>query len=95
MEMYQKDYLNKRESRYEEMNYSNWLQGLYIRDAIQNALHGRKAKYPDKPYSKDEEDIDIYEKFRRSMRAMNERMQENETSTNNDVSNDNDSKAPE
>lgn len=81
MEMYQKDYLDKRDAHYEEMNYSNWLQGLYIRDAIQNALYGRKAKYPDKPYSKEEsgdsENIDIYEKFRRKMRAMNERMKEN------------------
>jgi hypothetical protein len=83
MEMHQKDYLAKREERYEEINYSNWLQGLYIRDAIQNALHGRKAKYPEKPYSKDETEdgtnIDVYEKFRRSMRAMNERMKENDS----------------
>lgn len=90
MEMYQKDYLEKRDARYEELNYSAWLQGSYIVHAVQNALYGRKAKYPDKPYGKDgnpenDEDMDVYEVFRRRMRAMNERMKENNEISEEDI----------
>jgi hypothetical protein len=81
MEMYQKDYIDKYEARYDEINYSAWLYGSYMIPAIQKALEPKKAKYPGKPYNKnmvteDGEEIDVYESFRRKMRAMNERISE-------------------
>lgn len=81
MEMYQKDYIEKSKEEYEKINYTAWLQGEYFICSIQKAFDPKKAKYPDKPFGKNEttedgEEIDAYESFRRQIRAMNERMRE-------------------
>jgi hypothetical protein len=83
MEMYQANHIRRNKDEYDKINYTAWLQGSYIVRAVQTALYGKKAKYPDKPYSKSEEsdtgeELDIYEVFRRRMRAMNERIKEND-----------------
>lgn len=87
--MYQTDHIRKTKDKYEEINYTAWLQGSYNVHAIQTALYGRKAKYPDKPYhngnAEDGQDIDVYEQFRRKMRAMNERIKENNEISNEDI----------
>jgi hypothetical protein len=83
MEMYQDNYVKQTKDEYDKINYSAWMHGQYIIPAIQVALDPKKAKYPKKPYNNqsevDEEgyEVDAYEKFRRSMRGMNERIKEN------------------
>lgn len=38
------------ELRREAENESMWIQGAYIRDAILNAMQGKKCGYPEEPY---------------------------------------------
>jgi len=81
MEMYQEDYNRKNKDKFETINYSGWIYGWYMIPAIQKVFFGKKAQYPKKPFSAKEEitdddtgeEIDVYEKFRRSIRAMNEK----------------------
>lgn len=35
--------------RAEEIEYSSWLNGVYVRIAVASALNGKKVKYPKKP----------------------------------------------
>ena len=41
------------EYRREMDNERDWILGMYFERAIVNALNGRKAKYPDKPFPLD------------------------------------------
>ena len=85
MKMYQEDYIQKNKDEYDKINYSGWLYGQYMIPAIQKVFFGKKAQYPKKPYSANDEnidddtgeEIDVYEQFRRGMRAMNERIKDN------------------
>ena len=59
---YQKAYVEKTKKKYEEINYSNWLQGLYIYDGLEKSLKDfgyaflagkeniNREFYPSKPY---------------------------------------------
>ena len=42
-------YWQKHQFDIERRNQELWLQGLYIKAAIDNSLNGNKAKYPDRP----------------------------------------------
>jgi hypothetical protein len=55
MEIKQKEYLKSIEADYEKINYTAWTNGQYIISAIQKALDPKKAKYPDKPFGKEDE----------------------------------------
>ena len=55
MEMKQKAYIDSIEAEYDKINHSGWVHGQYIISAIQKALDPKKAKYPDKPFDKNEE----------------------------------------
>lgn len=90
MEIYQNEYIKKIQTEYERINYTAWLHGIYVRDAVNNVLRGYKAKYPRKPYSNQQvddnvENIDVYESFRRKIRAMNERIKENQSNNESNV----------
>jgi hypothetical protein len=82
MKMYQEDYIQKNKDEYDKINYSGWLYGQYMIPAVQKVFFGKKAQYPKRPYlakdenTDDDTEIDAYEQFRRSMRAMNERIRD-------------------
>ena len=50
-------YIQEYDARYEreiklkteEIEYSSWLNGMYVRIAVASALNGKKVKYPKKP----------------------------------------------
>lgn len=50
-------YIKEYDARYEreiklkaeEIEYSSWLNGMYVRIAVASALNGKKVKYPKKP----------------------------------------------
>jgi hypothetical protein len=54
MEIKQKEYLKAIEADYEKIDYTAWINGQYIISSIQTALDPKKAKYPDKPFGKEE-----------------------------------------
>jgi len=58
MKAFQAEYNRSVKERYEEMNYSAWLSGLYIVSSIQKALDPKKAKYPDAPFGEEDKVID-------------------------------------
>jgi hypothetical protein len=45
----------KVEEKAENDEYNAWVSGMYVRDAIANALGGKKFPYPEKPYSENED----------------------------------------
>ena len=59
---YQKAYIEKTKKKYEEINHSNWLQGLYIYDGLEKSLkdfgygflagkeNPNRECYPSEPY---------------------------------------------
>lgn len=47
LDVYQEEYERKQQEEADMMDYSSWLSGLYVKDAITAAF---KGKYPDNPY---------------------------------------------
>lgn len=78
---YQNAYMKKKERENETINYSNWLQGLYIYDALEKSLqdfgygfiagkqNSNKELYPNEPYDlfgkKNKNKVDEREKVRK------------------------------
>ena len=56
IEIYIHEYDSRRKNEIEikadEIEYTAWLNGLYVRAAVSSVLNGRKSKYPKKPLNK-------------------------------------------
>ena len=59
MEIYQKEYLDGVKSRYEFADFQAWKIGQYMIPAIQKALEPKKAKYPERPYSLENDEVQM------------------------------------
>ena len=55
--IYQEHYLKSMEEKQRFMDYEAWLRGQYQVAAIGAALNGQKCKYPEKPFSYEEEEV--------------------------------------
>ena len=84
---YQKAYIEKTKREYTTINYSNWLQGLYIYDGFRKSLRDfgysfiagkmnpEREAYPSKPY-------DIFEEEDKKEREKKEAQKRNQESLN-------------
>jgi len=63
IEIFIREYDSRKKSeikiKTEEIEYSAWLNGLYVRLAVSSVLNGKKVKYPKKPLEKNEPQINI------------------------------------
>lgn len=50
-----KEYIELLNDEYEKIEYAAWRHGQYVISAVQKALDPKKAKYPDRPFGKNEE----------------------------------------
>ncbi len=76
---YRKAYELKQKTLYQEMNFSAWIQGRYMTEAI-SACFGKNCSYPGKPYeiggeekkrSEEEIMLENAERFRALVEAKN------------------------
>lgn len=76
MAIYQDEFIKKENEKYKLIDYSSWLSGSYIVNAIQTALNPKKVKYISKPQSecKKQEPISESEKFKLWVAAFNKKM---------------------
>lgn len=81
---YQKAYIEKTKREYEKINYSNWLQGLYIYDGFKKSLNDfsynfwgkdnpNKESYPEEPYNLKGEEKDRKAIERKKEREKNQK----------------------
>lgn len=48
-------YIEANRQRQINDDWGRWMLGKYVRDAVQNAMNGRKSKYPEVPYMQEYE----------------------------------------
>jgi len=63
LEPWQRMFEYQEQTRKDDVDYSAWLQGQYICEAVAHALNSKKSPYPEEPYlvsqrRKDQEDAD-------------------------------------
>lgn len=76
--IYQEQHIRHKEEQLQLIDYTGWLNGIYIINAIQTALDPKKAKYYNQPMfeKKEEKSLSQEEKFLLWIDDFNRRFEE-------------------